>query len=64
MLFHRASFFFLIIGLYFLIFEIIAQIYNPIEELIIPLEILAKKGKAEMEINAVTAKTKVRKCSM
>ena len=55
------SFFFLIIDLYFLILEIIAQIFNPIVELIIPLEILTNEAKAEMEIHTVTAETKVRK---
>ena len=57
-------FFFLIIGLYFLILAIIAQIANAIVELIIPLEISTKKAKAEKEMHAVTAKTKVRKCSI
>ena len=41
-----------------------AQIFNPIIELIIPLEISTKGAKAEMEIHTVTAKNKVRKCSM
>ena len=38
--------------------------FNPIVELIISLEILIKEAKAEMEIHIVTAKSKVRKCSM
>ena len=33
-------------------------------ELMIPSEILAKETKSEMEIHTVTAKTKVRRCSM
>ena len=41
-----------------------AQIFNPIVELAIPLEISTKEAKAETEINAVTAKAKVRKGSM
>ena len=57
-------FFFLIIDLYFLILAIITQIFNPIVELIIPLEISTKEAKAEIEIHKVTAKTKARKCSM
>ena len=57
-------FFFLILDLYLLILAIIAQIFNPIVELIIPLEISTKETKAEMEIHTVTAKTKVRKRSM
>ena len=60
----RFFFFFLVIDLYFLILPVIAQIFNPIVELKIPLEILIKEAKAEMEIHTVTAKTKVRKCSM
>ena len=57
-------FFFLIIDLYFLIFETIAQTFNPIDELTIPLEISIKEVKTEMEIHIITAKIKVRKCSM
>ena len=65
MSFHCASFyFFLIIDLYFLIFTNIAKIFNPIAKLIVPLEISNKKAKAEMETHTVTAKTKVRQCSM
>ena len=41
-----------------------AQIFNPIVELVIPLEISTKEAKAEMEIYTVTAKAKVRKGSM
>ena len=44
-------FFFLIIDLYFWIFGIIAQIFNPIVELKIPLETSTKEAKAEMEIH-------------
>ena len=58
------SFFFLIIDLQFLFPETIAQILNLIVEIIITLEISTKEAKAEMEIHRVTAKTKVRKCSM
>ena len=38
--------FFLIIDLYFLVLGIFAQIFNPIVELTIPLEILTKEAKA------------------
>ena len=58
------SFFFLIIDLQFLFPETIAQILNLIVEIIITLEISTKEAKAEMEIHRVTAKTKVRTCSM
>ena len=53
-------FFFLIIDLYVLILAIIRQIFNPIIELIIQI----KEAKDEMEIQIVTAKARVRKCSM
>ena len=38
--------------------------FNPIVQLTILLEILTKEAKAEMKIHTLTAKTKVRKCSM
>ena len=47
-------FFFLIIDLYFLIPAIIAQILNPIPELVIPIGIPSKEAKAEMEIHPIT----------
>ena len=56
-------FFFLIINLYFLILATVAQIFNPVAELKIPLEISTKEAKAEMEMHTVTAKAKIRKCS-
>ena len=49
-------FFFLIADLYFLILAIIAEIFNPIVDLTIPLEISIKEAKVEMEIYTVTAK--------
>ena len=42
-------FFFLITELYFLILAVIAQIFNPIAELVIPTGIATKEEKAEME---------------
>ena len=56
-------FFFLIINLYFLITEAVAQIFNPIAELVIPIGIPNKEAKTEIEINSVTAETKIRKYS-
>ena len=53
-------FFFLVIDLYFLVLAIIAQIFNLIVELFIPLEISTKEAKAEMKIHTVTAKTELR----
>ena len=48
-LFYHVSLFFLIMDLYFLIPGDIAQIFDPIAELVIPIGIPAKEGKAEME---------------
>ena len=44
-------FFFLIIDLYFFIFVVIAQVFNSITGLIIPIGIPIKKVKAEIEIH-------------
>ena len=57
-------FFFLIIDLYFLFPEAIAQIFNPTAELIIPIGISSKEAKAENEIHPVFAEAKTRKCSI
>ena len=50
--------FFLIINFYFLIPAAIAQIFNPIAELVIPIGIPSKEAKAEIEIHSVTTKAK------
>ena len=42
-------FFFVIIDLYYLIPEVIEQIFNPIEELVIPIEIETNEVNAEIE---------------
>ena len=55
---------FLIIDLYSLVPVIIAQIFNPIVELVIPIGIPSKEAKAEIEIHAVTSETKIKKCSI
>ena len=47
--------FFLIIDLYFLIPAVIAQIFNPISELVIPIGIPMKEAKAETETDPVIA---------
>ena len=57
-------FFFLIINLYFLIPAVIAQIVNPVAELVIPIEIPNKEPKAEFEINPVVVEAQIRKCSV
>ena len=54
-------FFFLIIDLYFLIPTAIAQTFNPIAELVIPIVIPSKEAKAEIEIHPVIAEAKIRK---
>ena len=48
---YHASFFFSIIDLYFVIPAVIAQIFNPILELVIPIGIPSKEAKAEIEIH-------------
>ena len=56
--------FFLIIELYFLIPAVIAQIFNPIAELVIPTGIPTKEEKADMETHPVIVELKIRKCSI
>ena len=56
--------FFLIIDLFFLIPAVIAPIFNPIAELVIPVGIPIKEAKAEMETHLVIAEAKIRKCSI
>ena len=51
-------FFFLIIDLYFLIPAVIAQTFNHIAELIIPIRILSKEAIAEIEIQKQLKKLK------
>ena len=57
-------FFFLIIELYFLTSAAIAQIFNPIAEIVIPIGIPIKETKVEIEIHPVIAESKIRKCSI
>ena len=57
-------FFFLISDLYFLIPAAIAQIFNPIAELVIPTGIPSKEAKAEIEIHPVMVEAKIRKFSI
>ena len=58
-IFYHASFFFLIIDLYFLIPAIITQIFNPIAELVIAIGIPTKEAKAEMETHPLTVQIKL-----
>ena len=55
-------FFFFIFVLYFFIAAVIAQIFNPIAELVIPIEIPTKEAKADMEIHPVIVDPTIRKC--
>ena len=55
-------FFFFIIDLYFLIPAVTAQIFNPTLKLVTCIGMLTEEGKAEIEINPVTAEAKIRKC--
>ena len=57
-------FFFLIIDLYFLIPAVIAHIFNPIAELVIPLGVPVREAKAEIEIHLVNVEAKIRKSSI
>ena len=57
-------FFFLIIDLYFLIPAVIAHIFNPIAELVIPLGVPIREAKAEIEIHLVNVEAKIRKSSI
>ena len=54
-------FLFLIIYLYFLIAAFIAQIFNVIAGLVIPIGIPTKEEKSEMETHPVIVEAKVRK---
>ena len=53
-------FFFLIIDLCFVILAVIAQNFNPVAELIIPIGIPTKEAKTQMETNPVIAEPKIR----
>ena len=55
-------FFFLLLTYIFFISSVIAQIFNHIAELVIPIRIPSKEAKAEIEINPVIIKAKIRKC--
>ena len=65
-------FFFLITDLHFLILALVTQIFNPIAEqlfntiaeLVIPIGILIKEAKAEIQKHKIIAESKMRKCSI
>ena len=45
--------------MYFLIPEVITQIFNPVAELVILIEIPTKEAKAEMETRPLTVEIKI-----
>ena len=51
---------FLIIGLYIFIPVVIAQLFNPISELVNPIGIPCKEVKTEIKIHPVTTDAKIR----
>ena len=57
-------FFFLIIDSYFLIPAVITQIFNPVAELVIAIEIPTTEAKAKMEMHPVTVEINTSKCSI
>ena len=57
--FHR---FFLIIDLYLLIPAVAQQIFNPTAEHVMPIGILTKGAKPEIEKHSVTTEAKISKC--
>ena len=54
----------LIIDLYFLIPAAIAQSFNPIAKLVVPVGIPSKEAKAEIEIHPAIVQAKIRKFSI
>ena len=57
-------FFLLVIDLHILIAAVIAQIFNQIADLVIPIGIPTEEAKAEMETHPVIVEAKIRRCSM
>ena len=57
-------FLFSIIDLYFLIPAAIAQIFNPIAELVIPIQIRSKEVETEKEIHPGIVEFKITTCSI
>ena len=56
--------FFLIIDLYILVLAVIAEMFNPIAEIAIPIGIPIKEVKAEIEMHSVIVEAKLRKYSL
>ena len=45
-----------------MILAVFAQIFSPIAELAIPIEISSNEAKADIEIHPVTVEAKIRQC--
>ena len=60
--YHAFSFVYMIIDLYFFIPAVIAQIFNPTAELVIPIGIPTNEANPEIERQLLTTETKIRKC--
>ena len=56
--------FFLIIDSCFLISAAIAQIFNLMADLVIPIGIPSKEAKSEIQIDPVIVEAKIKKCSI
>ena len=56
--------FFLIVELCFLTPEVVTQTFNPIAELVIPIEIPTKEAKVETETHLVIVEITISKCSI
>ena len=59
--YHIFFLFFLLIDLYFLIPAAMAEMFNPIAELIIPIGIPIKEAKVEMKTQPVIVEVKISK---
>ena len=57
-------FFFLLADLYFLNHVVIAQMFNPITELVMSTGIPTKEAKADMETLPITVEIKMSQCSV
>ena len=54
--------FFMIIDLYSFIPAVIAKIFNPTAELVIPIGIPTNEANPEIEMQLLTTETKIKKC--
>ena len=59
-----SCFFLLIIDSHFLVAAVIAKIFNPMAEVVVPIGIPSKESKAEIEIHLLTPEDRIRKYSI